>query len=584
MQNRKFYVGEKVRGLSNRYSITCAGWIGIVTRQLPYDKIMVRGIGRDSEYDVDENCFESVEPREPMRNEEGKAICDHCGEVIEDESEIIWTHGKAICKSCAEKDFVQCETCGDIIPENEAITIDGEMACPSCAIDGDEFFTCCECGVMHRRRLDNYVYLTGEGKLCNDCRDSGRYEMCPDCGRWFRAGDLVPSRRDGIRRCSDCERALKAKAIKEYHYKPNPIFKVHNHTDFMSDKGIKELLFGVELEIDKGTDREDCAAELLGTSADIYCKRDGSLRNGIEIVTHPCTLEYHRKDLGWDKIAKIALDYNFRSQEAQTCGLHVHVGRWQMGKNNKERKETAAKIVLLVDRHWDSLVKFSRRKSEALGHWAARPNINFEDVNYGDYAVEQAALLTREDGRYQAVNLENGNTVEFRLFNGTLRVPTIFATLELVSNMVKFARDKSVEEVMNSEWTDIIKGNIIDEAENSELMEYLEMRGLLEGETPTYRDWKAKTYEPPEMFEIGDKVIIDNANGASVQALTEHIGETATIVRVYEDSFDRIVRNHNYLVDFGHEGVGLHTNGGEMPTATCYNVYHSNLRRVEEEE
>ncbi len=33
----------------------------------------------------------------------------------------------------------------------------------------------------------------------------------------------------------------------------------------------------------------------------IYCKHDGSLDEGFEIVSHPATLEYHTKTILWKK-------------------------------------------------------------------------------------------------------------------------------------------------------------------------------------------------------------------------------------------------------------------------------------------
>lgn len=579
---RKFYVGEKIVGnarASLHYSITGAGWKGVVVANLANGQIRVRGLRSYNEWDVEEQYFESVFPREPMRNADGKAICDHCGEVIENEEEIIWTKGKAICKSCIEKDFAECEACGEISLRDELEEIDGEMLCKDCAEDTNIVYTCADCGARHLRST-GYAITAHSELICYSCRDSGRYAQCHDCGRWFLAEDVSQSRRDGEYRCADCERAFKAKAIKEYGYKPSPIFKMHEHPDFSTDLTIKDLLFGVELEIDKGENREDCAMELLEATPDIYCKRDGSIPCGIEIVTHPCTLEYHRKDFCWDKLAEIALKYGFRSQEARTCGLHVHVGRRQMGKTPKERKETAAKLVLLADRHWDSLVKFSRRKYEQLSRWAARPCVEYDDVKYGELSLVDAALATKSNGRYQAVNLENLNTVEFRLFNGTLKVNTIIATLELVSRMVKYAKDKTPEECMVSTWKDIVNGNLIDSAEYAELKEYLEARELTEGEEPSDFDWKPEPEEEAKSkFKVGDKVVIANSRGMGVARLDEHIGEVVTIAAVYNND----PGDWEYAIDFGHKGPGLHQCGGILEYATGYSVYGKNLKKFEEE-
>lgn len=580
MEARKFYVGEKIVGnaLANRYGITSQGWRGIVTKLLPDGMIKVRGI-KDSYniFNVLEKCFDSLDPKEPKRNAEGKIICEHCGEVIEDESTLIWVFGKAICGECAEKHYETCSICGEVHLKTDMEIVDGETICEECYNDFDKVYKCGECGGVHMRRYENYV-PTGYGfLLCNNCKAKGEYKRCDDCGRWFHKEDITKSTRDGHWRCVDCERYFKAKAIKEYGFKPDPIYKVHNHPDFESDMKIKELLFGVELEVDKGENKEDCANELLDASPDIYCKRDGSLSNGIEIVTHPCTLEYHKNDLCWNTLSEIALRYGFHSQDARTCGLHVHVGRRQMGKNIEERKATAAKIVLLADRHWNSLVKFSRRKPEQLNRWAKRPEVAYDEVQDGEETLISAALSTRRDGRYQAINLENDNTVEFRLFNGTLKVDTIIATLELVSNIVKYAKEKTPEECMESSWEDLTRGDIISNAENDKLKKYLEARELVEGETPTQYDWKIIV---TEKFKVGDKVVVINSRGDGVSKLAAHIGEMATISYIHVGAGRH---DFEYDIDFGAKGYGLHSCNGRLPNGTGYMVYAKNLKRYEEE-
>ena len=575
MAERKFQVGDKVIGNARArcYGITGPGWVGIVEDVLLDGQIKVRGI-EDSWncFNVRESCFDKLIPAEPKRNEDGKVICEDCGKPIDDDHNITWVNGRAICKDCIKTNYKKCVFCGEYYATDELEEIDGVLVCQYCIEDGDRVFECDHCGDRHLRSLGEYGYAPDVGTICKKCMDSGDFVRCDDCGRWFYAGDVNRSRRDGRMRCAGCERSLKAKCIKEYGYKPDPIFKLHNHPDFFIDNDIKELLFGVELEIDKGENREDCAEELLDTSPDIYCKRDGSLCNGIEIVTHPCTLEYHLKDLGWDKLSEVALKYGFSSQDARTCGLHVHVGRKQMGKNMEERKETAAKIVLLVDRHWDSLVKFSRRKAEQLSRWASRPNIDYEDVADGDITLIEAALATKHEGRYQAVNLENRNTVEFRLFNGTLKVGTIYATLELVSRIVNYAKSKSAEECMVSSWKDIVNGNIIENAEYKELAEYLETRELTKGMAPSEFNWKPRE---DEKYKVGDKVKVVNDRGGGVGGLRYHIGEIATVVAVGLSGYD-------YAIDFGTEGEKLHNCGKLLPGETGYLVYSKNLVRYDE--
>ena len=43
----------------------------------------------------------------------------------------------------------------------------------------------------------------------------------------------------------------------------------------------------------------------------LYCKHDGSLDDGFEMVTHPMTLDYHRKEMPWKKILHCAVDIGY---------------------------------------------------------------------------------------------------------------------------------------------------------------------------------------------------------------------------------------------------------------------------------
>jgi len=397
-------------------------------------------------------------------------------------------------------------------------------------------------------------------------------------------------------------------SIHNYSYKPCPIFKT-SHDEFENTSDVKELLFGVELEIDKGEDAGQCSDDLVEVSDDIYCKHDGSLDcEGIEIVTHPCTLDYHLNCLDWPGIIKVAKDYGYKSHEARTCGLHVHVGRFQMGMFEKDRDETAGKIVLLVSRHWPEMVTFSRRRESQLNDWAAR---NFDDDGYGlvKESVISNALETVNRGRYQAVNLCNSSTVEFRLFNGTLALDTLKATLQLVSNIVKYAMTHDVDEVLASQWQDIIDIDHYDE-----LTFYLNEKGLsLVPPKPaiTFKYETMAEYEKAMELErreadrrraielkkqairenirmyhrilnlrgvrVGDRVRIVNNEGYDVSALRRAIGREAVITHICRSAN----AHFDFEVRFDEPGFERFTHASTFNTGTGCNYYNLHRENVE---
>ena len=117
--------------------------------------------------------------------------------------------------------------------------------------------------------------------------------------------------------------------IEEYSYKPDPVFLGYTEDN---------LSLGVEIEVDKGTNMHQTTKELNYSFWGIYLKHDGSLgRCGFEIVSHPATLDYHMNELGGDKIMSICQENEYKSHDTQTCGLHIHMSRTFLGKDETEQ-------------------------------------------------------------------------------------------------------------------------------------------------------------------------------------------------------------------------------------------------------
>lgn len=76
-------------------------------------------------------------------------------------------------------------------------------------------------------------------------------------------------------------------------------------------------------------------------------------------------------------------------------------------------------------------------------------------------------------GRYTCINLQNQDTVEFRMFRGTLKPNTIFATLQLIERVCDVALFMSDDEVKSIAWTSFAAG-----CQAPELVRYLKERRL----------------------------------------------------------------------------------------------------------
>jgi hypothetical protein len=163
-----------------------------------------------------------------------------------------------------------------------------------------------------------------------------------------------------------------------------------------------------------------------------------------------------------------AIRLGYRSHQAGTCGLHIHVSRRAFGEEEEAQDACIARILYFVEKHWEELLKFSRRTSYQLERWAAR---------YGYKDQPREILSHAKSGahrcRYTCVNLENAHTIEFRLFRGTLRWNTLIATLQLVDRICDAAIFLSDSDLKELSWT-----TFVSRCQEPELVQYLKERRL----------------------------------------------------------------------------------------------------------
>lgn len=354
-----------------------------------------------------------------MNSNEGKNYCSHCGELIDtDDYELI--NGRIVCSDCVEMHTVVCDHCSERIFISASIQDDDISLCQSCY---DEYYHTCEnCGrIIH----SNSTNWRGDYPYCDSCYDDFSDE------------------------------------IEEYSYKPEPIFY-----------GNGKRFFGVELEIDNGG-KDDDNARILKQIANsrgehLYVKADGSLsEEGLELVSHPMDLEYHKNNMEWEEIMKKAISMGYRSHQTSTCGLHIHVNRDCLGEDRNTQDEVISRILFFVETHWAELLKFSRRSEYSMNRWAAR--YGYEKT--GKEILDKAKKGCQ--GRYAAVNLCNYATVEFRLFRGTLKYNTLIAAIELVNEICALAMHLTEDDIAKMSWSEFV-GTLTE----PELIHYLKERRL----------------------------------------------------------------------------------------------------------
>lgn len=388
-----------------------------------------------------------------------KIYCCECGEELQDTMYDIGNN-EYVCGDCRDAYYDCCEDCGRLVPDGDIIAVDdnNHFVCEDCI---GEYYTCDHCGGMFS---DCYLAVnTVPLTLCDYCYGYN-YFTCEDCGEiyYHEDGEYV----DGYCYCHNCADNYR-NCILPYSTKPCPTF-------FGEGAGY----YGVELEIDNGEDKQDAARDIQAAGGDhIYIKEDGSLSyEGMEIVTHPATIDYHVKHFPWAEICEAASSYGYKSHDTDTCGLHIHASRSLFGDTQIEQDLTIAKIMLLFDRWYDTkIVRFARRKLSAMRRWADKPNADIRPEDDDGTAISKSKKDA--NNRYRAINLCNCRTVEFRIFRGTLKRDTIIASIQWVDTLIGYCRNTQLKDLFNADWEDIFANT-----DHMELTAYLKQRNLIKGE------------------------------------------------------------------------------------------------------
>ena len=292
------------------------------------------------------------------------------------------------------------------------MTICGESMCETCAevrIDEDNLFLCPSCD-NYESEYDSSEY-DGE-TYCQSCYDNNVYH-CDDCGEsvWDGSGhDCDPS--GGL--------------VNDYSYKPRPHFF-----------GEAKYHMGFELEVESRGYGIRTGAEIVhnGLGERIYLKNDGSLNDGFEIVTHPHSLEEYHNNFKWDTLDKLRME-GFRSWNTGTCGIHVHVSRTAFGTI------TTRQDISKVQAHELRFMKLIYDNERQISRLAGRTS------SYASFS-EKGSLVSKvkygnSDGRYAAINCENSETLEVRVFRGSLKPKRVLSAIELVHASVEYTRDLHV--------------------------------------------------------------------------------------------------------------------------------------------
>lgn len=372
-------------------------------------------------------------------NHEGMVQCAHCGEWIplESATEIYGNSGDFICNNCYEDYYTTCNDCGDVVEIDET----------------------------------TYIRSGGGYRVCNNCYSYGNYCYCDDCGEYFEEDYVSYNEDDDCYYCDNCYHLHCGDSrVEDYHdhhdgtYDTKYSLGTEKYDSEIFEDGM--MYMGIETECSATIGGNESAfldamdTITLNDSGDTLLKyeRDSSInRNGlkgVECISVPCTPEklYSLEDKVKSAFDK-ARELGYRS-DTDATGIHIHVSR---PKND----EVIDRILLVLETFKDEVIKVARRHSD---NWAKF----LSDTMYSDSDRENLKALfyikrKKDTGdRYMALNLTNKNTIEFRLFRGTLNYKTWYAYVEFIHNIMVQCSDLS-KPVNDIKWDDLVQGKFISE-------------------------------------------------------------------------------------------------------------------------
>ena len=353
---------------------------------------------------------------------EGKAFCRKCSKIV-DADQIIsikteW--GKTtMCKDCYEKSYEKCPICGKSTKKEQMETFKLHdktevHCCNTCR--QEKIYACDDCGKLHLVDSPLLVDLDGR-RFCKSCFDkklkSGRIIKCPDCGEFTSNPREVD---DCKKVCPNCHHDYIP--INEYSYKPKPKFK-----------GIGKTYYGFELEVQcpDGSDRSEIAKSIRGDGLH-YCKHDGSIGYGFEIVSHPFTEEWFYKNPEiFEKIWKLR-EKGCDGFHNNMCGMHVHIT-----KEFTHLEIYKMMKIMYSDKNYSFWKKISRRRENEYDRWCGSKNKNEKTIK------NEAKTKGRGDNKYTALNMTQ-KTIECRIFRSTLSKEMFYGNIEMMFALTNFVK------------------------------------------------------------------------------------------------------------------------------------------------
>lgn len=357
----------------------------------------------------------------PIDDEEVEHSCGSCSYTSTSEDDFVLVGNDLLCEDCR----AYCNRCEEYCYSENTRYIEGEGTwCEYCA---DNHSSWCErCENQYSDNVSMYEITDRSEYWCEYCTEDNA-TFCRDCDEHYES------------ECNNCGESNGGGHVYNYSHKPEPRFIGQDKND---------LYFGIELEMEirSGQLREssDYVHDRLGNW--FYMKEDSSINSGgyrgFELVSHPISFgKWSDMEVFDSTLDHLREQYEARSWDAKSCGLHIHVSRAGFkGGAHTHRWLT------LIYKNAPEMMKFAGRKSDYA---------KFSDVwKYDEYDRPYFSLADKVKSprqvmteRYSAVNTQNLHTLELRFFRGTTKPSGVRSAIQLAHASIEYTRNLTISDV-----------------------------------------------------------------------------------------------------------------------------------------
>lgn len=422
----------------------------------------------------------------------GQFYCDECDELEDIQHAVEVDEGYHFCRESAARVLCKCDECQKYHLKRSIKEIQtGTRACPELknfcpdcvqtmmfrcagchidklkstgtpvAVDHGEIFFCTSCLSEHTfacpycsevREKRNRVNIRPLGQelaiqVCGPCGNR-HFTLCQHCNHGYTDTDPRLQYREQYMSniCDACVPVVEA-ASAATRRGGSGVFQNYSTRINVGKFGQPKdkVFFGVELEVECDQNYATEVQNDLGKF--VILKPDGSVPHGFEIVSAPATLDAHKEK--WNPFFKKIKHYtavkkaNMRSWHTTTCGMHVHISRRERKLNAAGRWDGRTFTPILSELQIAKMQQFIHTEA----NWEFIKKIAGRDPNQyckWDYKKNFVDGINGREGSHQghrtALNLSNVETVELRIFKGTLKPESFFKNIEFAKALVEFTK------------------------------------------------------------------------------------------------------------------------------------------------